>query len=154
MISLEQKVVSSLANTPSVFSKVYTLALDGKKESVIAKDIQLNPITDEPIHIDFMRVDSSSEIHISVPIVFINEDKSPGLKKGGVLNVVLHSLEIVAKLDAIPEKITVDLSGVEASQSITLDKLNLSTNVKASHPERDHVIATIVAASNQESSEA
>lgn len=153
MISLDPKHLTKEAYSGHFYSKVYNISINGKEQQVIAKDIQLHPVTDQPIHVDFQRVSKGAKLNLFVPIHFINEDKAPGIKRGGVLNVVHHTLELICPVDAIPEGITIDLTGLGANQSITADTLNLPKGVTLAHPERDHTIATLVAASGSASEE-
>ncbi len=145
MISVDGKTLRKEYESSNFFSKVFTLEIDNKKQQVIAKDIQLHPVSDEPLHIDFQRVNKDSKIHVSVPITFIHEDKSPALKRGGALNVIIHALEIVCPPHSIPEKLVVDLTGVEMHHSILIERLKLPEGTKAAYPVRDNVLATIVA---------
>lgn len=154
MFSIQHKQLSGLLHQAGFFNRVHTLDLNGKKEDVLAKKVQLHPVTDEPLHVEFMRVSKDSKIHVRVPLSFINEEKSPGLKRGGLLNIVVHTLELVCPPHLIPEKFVIDLSGLELHHTIHLDVLKLPEGAKAAHPERDHVLATIVAPSGGASEEA
>lgn len=143
-VSLDEKILTKEIMTPGFFSRLYAVSINGKEQPVLIKDVQLHPVTDRVMHIDFQRVDKTSKIHVSIPIIFINEDKSPGVKRGGMVNVVHHTLEVVCLATAIPESLTVDLTGTESNQAIHLGDLKLPKGVEAAHPERDHTIATIV----------
>ena len=105
------------------------------------------------MHIDFLRVDKSSRINIKVPVHFKNEDKSPGIKRGGVLNVVLHEIELSCPADSIPDEIVINLDGLEIGNSIHLGSINLPAGVQAAHANRDYTIATIVAPSGLKAEE-
>ncbi len=150
MISVNFKELAREHQSSNFFSKVFTLEIDGKKQDVIAKDIQLHPVSDLPLHVDFQRVNKESKVNVFVPFTFINEDKSPALKRGGALNVIIHSLEISCPPHSIPENLVVDLSGIEMHQSILIERLKLPEGAKAAHPTRDNVLATIVAPSGKE----
>lgn len=147
-IAVDLKVVSNEIQTPGFFSRVYTLEMDQAKVrtklQVIARDIQFHPVTDIPLHVDFQRVNKDSKIHVSVPVEYINEDKAPGLKLGGMLNVIIHNLEVVCPADSIPEKITIDLAGLNINQSVHLEAIELPNGVKAAHAARDYTLVTIV----------
>jgi large subunit ribosomal protein L25 len=144
-IALTEKELLAEINSTHFFNRVFQLDINGQKQSAIAKDLQLHPVTDRPLHVDFFRVDKDSKIHVFVPVEFINEDKSPGIKRGGVLNIIAHTLELICPASAIPETLTVDLTGLELGHSLHLDVLTLDKRVSVAHPERDHTLATIVA---------
>jgi large subunit ribosomal protein L25 len=147
MIAVDYKELDHECHTLAFFSRVITLNVGNKKQQVIAKDVQLDPVKDTPVHVDFQRVNKESKVHVSVPVVYINEDKAPGIKRGGTLNVIIHSLELVCLTQSIPEKLVVDLSGAEMGVSIHLESLKLPSGAKAAHADRDHVLVTIVAPS-------
>jgi large subunit ribosomal protein L25 len=146
MISLDPKALVKEFHKPGFFSRLYTLSVEGKEQHVLAKDVQLHPVTDQVLHIDFQRISKSSKIHVNIPITFINEEKCPGIKHGGVLNVVHHTLEVICPATSIPEGLIVDLSGVGANEGIHINDLKLPKDVVPAHPERDNTIATIVVA--------
>lgn len=150
MISVDPKVLLKEIHTTGFFSRLFTVSVDGKDQAVLAKDIQLHPVTDQPLHIDFQRVSKNSKIHVFIPVSFINEDKSPGVKRGGIVNVVHHTLEVICSPTDIPEVLTVDLTGFEANQAVHISDLKLPKGVEAAHPERDNTIATIVPPSSAE----
>jgi large subunit ribosomal protein L25 len=144
-IAITEKELMLEINSSHFFNRIFQLEVNGQKQSAIAKALQLHPVTDRPLHVDFFRVDKDSKIHVFVPVEFINEDKSPGIKRGGVLNVIAHTLELICPANAIPETLTVDLTGLELGHSLHLDVLILDKRVSVAHPERDHTLATIVA---------
>lgn len=139
---------------PAFYTHVFDLDIAGKKETVLARDIQFHPVTDNPIHVDFFRVDKSSRVHVAIPVHVINEDKSVGIKKGGVINLVIHNLEVVAPAHAIPESIVIDLAGQDIGFSVHSDTLQLPNGVTIAHPERDSTIMTLVAPTVQKADEA
>jgi len=145
MISIDPKALMTECLQPGFFSRLYSVAVDGKEQEVLAKAVQFHPVTDRPIHVDFMRISKGSKVHVFVPITFINEDKAPGIKRGGVLNIVHHNLELICPAHAIPEKLVIDLTGHDINQTIHLESLVLPSDVVAAHPDRDNTIATIVA---------
>jgi large subunit ribosomal protein L25 len=112
--------------------------------------VQFHPVTDVALHVDFQRVDKDSKINVSVPVEYINEDKAPGLKVGGMLNVIIHNLEITCPADLIPEKISIDLAGMNINQSLHLDAVALPKGAKAAHPTRDYTLVTIVPPAGEE----
>lgn len=144
-IAITEKQLLIEINSTHFFNRVFQLDVAGQKQTAIAKSLQLHPVTDRPLHVDFYRVEKDSKIHVFVPVEFINDDKSPGIKRGGVLNVIAHTLEVICPANAIPEVLTVDLTGLEIGHSLHLDALSLDKNVSVAHPERDHTLATIVA---------
>lgn len=126
-------------------SKVFEIPVKGKKEKALARAVQFHPVTDRPLHVDFLRVSKEGKITVSVPLNFVNEQSSPGIKRGGVLNIVLHNLDIISDMDHIPNSIDVDLTGLEIHDAIHLNNIKLPQGVVAAHPERDNDIANIVA---------
>lgn len=127
------------------YSKIFDLKIGSKSERGLARDVQFHPVTDLPLHVDFVRVQKGGKINVYVPLNFINEEASPGMKRGGVLNICVHSLEMSCDVDHIPESIDVDLAGLNIHETIHLDGLNLPKGSTPLHPERDHDIVNIVA---------
>lgn len=125
-------------------STIFEISVNNKKERMLPRDVQFHPVTDRPLHVDFMRVSKGKKITVSIPIQFINEDKSPGVKHGGVLNILVHNLDVIADIDHIPAAFEVDMTGLEIHQSIHLADLNLPGTAVPAHPERDDTIASIM----------
>lgn len=145
MISLEaRKLRRELAN-PRFFSTLYGLELNGQTVRVLPREVQLHPVSDEPLHADFVRVSAGTTVEVEVPVVFLNEDTSPGLKKGGVLNVVRREIELMCPADAIPGEITVDLQPFDIGDSIHISHVVLPEGVRPTITDRDFTIATISA---------
>lgn len=144
-LSVSSKEVQKELETPGVFSRVFELNLDGKKHAAIAREIQFHPVTDRPEHIDFMRVSKSSKVHVFVPIEFINDAQAPGIKKGGVLNAVMHEVEMNCAANSIPEKIVIDLAGFEIHDSVHTADLKLPAGCELLHADRNDTVATVVA---------
>jgi large subunit ribosomal protein L25 len=138
------KIVKELSRT-SFFSTVFSLNLNKKKIKVLAREIQTDPLNNKPLHIDFLRVNDESKINISVPIIFINEGKSPGLKGGGVLNTVRREVDLICKIKNIPEKLEVDLTGLEVGAVVHMSDIKLQEDVVTQISDRDFTIATIAA---------
>ena len=145
-VALEYKLVWQHYQTGHFLSTVYLLDVDGKKERVIPRDVQVDPVRDFPVHVDFMRVSRTSRIDVAVPVQFLNEDASPGLKRGGVLNIVRHEIEFSCPADAIPERITVDLTGLQIGDSIHISAIKLPEGITPVIADRDFTIATIAGA--------
>lgn len=145
-IQLDPRVVWAQIQKTGFFTQLFDVDLGaGGKHRCLARDVQMHKVTDQPIHIDFMRVSSDHAIHVKVPVHFINETKSPGIKRGGVVNVELHEIEITCSPDAIPHEFVVDLTGLEIGASIHLKHLNLPAGVKPYHVVGDVTIASIAA---------
>lgn len=132
-------------------SHILELDVDGTKHRVIPRDYQLDVVKDQPLHVDFLRVSGNSTLHVEVHVTFINEEQSPGLKRGGTLNVVRHTVELIAPANEIPEEITVDLTGYEIGDSIHISAVTLPKGVKPAIADRDFTIATVVAPSGLKS---
>ena len=145
-VALEYKLVWQHYQSGHFLQTVYLLDVDGKKERVIPRDVQVDPVRDFPIHVDFMRVSKTSRIDVEVPVHFVNEDASPGLKRGGVLNIVRHEIELSCPADAIPESITVDLSGLEIGDSVHISAVKLPEGITPVIADRDFTVATIAGA--------
>jgi large subunit ribosomal protein L25 len=126
---------------------VATIDVDGQKIQVLPKEYQLDPVRDFPIHVDFLRIGRDTEVNVQVPVHFINEDKSPGIKRGGVLNIVRHEVEFHCRADAIPDFITVDLEGAEIGDSIHISHVKLPEGIRPVISDRDFTIATIAGSS-------
>jgi large subunit ribosomal protein L25 len=150
MIAVEARLIAKESQSAGFFSTLYTLKMGNQSQRVLVKDIQIHPVKDIPLHVDFMRVNKDSKVSVFVPVHYINEDKSPALKRGGLLNVIIHSLEISCPAEEIPESLAVDLNGLEMNQSVQLSLLGLPAGCKAAHPERDAVLATVVAPAGEE----
>jgi len=144
-ISIEKKLIKNILNSESFLSSVIDLDLDGRKLKVIPRDVAYNVISDEPIHIDFMRVVPGTKIILEIPVKFINNSDCPGLKVGGVLNIVRRKIELKCPAENIPEEIIVDLKGLEIGTSIKISSITLPENVTPTIIGRDFVIATVAA---------
>ena len=142
-INIEYRYILQQVNTGHFLSTIYTLDVNGKKTKVIPRDIQFDVLRDFPIHVDFLRVSKESLIDVEVGVHFINEDKSPGLKLGGVLNIVRHEIELLCPIDNIPESIEVDLDGYKIGDTIHISNVTLPDNVTPKITDRDFTVATI-----------
>jgi large subunit ribosomal protein L25 len=143
-ISIEKKAIKSIVNSDTFLSKVLELDIDGKKEKVIPRDVAYHVVSEEPIHIDFMRIVAGKKIILEIPVKFINHPDSPGLKRGGVLNIVRRKVELKCPGENIPDDITVDLAGTDIGTSIKISSVKLLENVEPTI-DRDFVIATVAA---------
>ena len=144
-ISVSKKEISNIINSETFLSKVLELDLDGKKEKVIPRDVAYHVVSEEPMHIDFMRIVSGKKIVIEIPVKFINHPDSPGLKRGGVLNIVRRKVELKCPAENIPDEITVDLTGTDIGTSIKISSVKLPENVIPTITDRDFVVATVAA---------
>ena len=144
-ISLKKLHLQNLLNTKTFLSKVFDLDIDGNSEKALPRDIAYDPISDEPIHIDFMRITKGSKLILEIPVKFINSDKSPGLKKGGVLNIVRRKVELKCPAENIPDEIVVDLNNTEINSSLKISSVKLPENIVPTITDRDFVIATVAA---------
>ncbi|MGY9000430.1 MAG: 50S ribosomal protein L25/general stress protein Ctc [Rhodospirillales bacterium] len=143
-ISINGKELNGLINKPGFFTKVFEIDVAGNKHQVLARDLQLHPVTDRPMHVDFLRFNENTKIVIEIPVSFINEAASPGLKTGGVLNIVRRELELRCSPVNIPQQIEIDLTGVEIGESIHIASLNLPLGAEPI-TDRDYTIATLAA---------
>ncbi len=153
MIHVEQKELVRQLGTGHFMNSIVNIEIDGKTVRTLPKDVAFHPVTDRPVHVDFLRLSGNSEVTVQVPVVFTNEDASPGLKKGGVLNVVRHELELVCPNNAIPDQIEIDVTGKDVGDSIHISEVKLPSKVSSAITDRDFTIATIVAPSALKSSE-
>lgn len=152
-IHVEEKVLSKLLGTGHFFNSVIMVELGGKTVRTLAKDVAFHPVTDRPLHADFLRVGEHSSVQVNVPVLFIHEEKSPGLKRGGVLNVVRHEIELACDAAEIPDSVTVDLSGFDVGDSVHISAVSLPAGARPTITDRDFTIATIVAPSSLKSKE-
>ena len=144
-ISISKKLLKSLIEKENFLSNIVTLSVDGKPQNVLPREIKYHIISDEPIHVDFLRVVPGVKIRIEVPVQFINHEKSPGLKRGGVLNIVRRKVELRCPSEKIPENLVIDLDGVDIGESFKISSINLETDVTPTIVGRDFVIATLAA---------
>ncbi len=144
-ISISKKDLKNFIRNDSFLSTVFEIDLNGKKEKVLPRDVAYHVTTNEPIHLDLMRIVSGTKIVIEIPVKFINNGESPGLKRGGVLNIVRRKVELKCPADNIPEDITIDLAGSDIGTSIKISSVKLNENVTPVITDRDFVIATVAA---------
>jgi|TARA_B110000495_G_scaffold185154_1_gene182723 large subunit ribosomal protein L25 len=144
-VSVSKKTLKFLIDKENFLSNIITLNLDGKQQNVLPREITYNVISDEPTHIDFLRVVPGVKIRIEVPVQFINHEASPGLKRGGVLNIVRRKIELKCPSEKIPESIIIDLDGIEIGESFKISSIKLEDGVTPTIIGRDFVIATLAA---------
>ena len=144
-VSISKKLLKVLIDKENFLSNIVTLNVDGKSQNVLPREIKYDVITDEPIHVDFLRVVQGIKIRIEIPVQFINHEKSPGLKRGGVLNIVRRKVELRCPSEKIPESIVIDLDGVDIGESFKISSVNLEKDVVPTIQGRDFVIATLAA---------
>jgi len=142
-VSFEGRELVKLWNTGTFQSHILMVSLGGAVTRVIPRDVQLDPISDAPVHVDLLRLEEGATIHIEIPVHFINDTLSPGIKRGGVLNVVRHEIELICPIEAIPEAITIDLANLEINDSVHISAIALPEGVKPAISDRDFTIATI-----------
>ncbi len=144
-ISISKKILKSAIEKENFLSNIISLSINGKNQNVLPREVVYDVLTDEPIHIDFLRVVPGVKIRIEVPVEFINHDKSPGLKRGGVLNIVRRKVELKCPSEKIPEKLTIDLNDVDIGESFKISSVKLESDVVPTIQGRDFVIATLAA---------
>ena len=144
-IAVDPKVLWAQMNTPGLHSRLFDISVNGSVERVLCRDIQKHKVSGQPLHVDFLRVSGDSKVHVKITVHFSNQDKCPGLKRGGVLNIVAHELEIIAPASDIPSELVVDLDGLDIGASIHVNDLKLPKGVTVVTHEKDATIATIAA---------
>lgn len=152
-IHVEEKALVKALGTGHFMNSVVEIELNGTKTRTLPKDVAFHVVSDRPIHADFFRLAKDATVHVNVPVSFINEDKSPGLKRGGVLNVVRHDLELVCDATKIPDEIVIDVTGFDVGESVHISHVTLPEGSVSAITDRDFTIATIVAPSGLKSAE-
>ena len=146
-IHIEEKELRRQLGTGHFSNSVVEVVVDGKSFRTLPKDVAFHPVSERPLHVDFLRLTKDSKVHVNVPVLFINEEASPGLKRGGVLNIVRHDLDLVCESDKIPDEIQIDVTGLEVGASIHISHVTLPAGSVSGITDRDYTIATIVAPS-------
>jgi len=144
-VSVSKKIFKTLIEKENFLSNIITLNIDGKSINVLPREIAYEPVKDELIHIDFLRIIKGAKIILEIPVKFINDDKSPGLKRGGVLNIVRRKVELKCPTDNIPKELVVDLENVDIGESFKISSIKLPENVTPTIQGRDFVVATLAA---------
>ncbi len=142
-ISIDTKIIKKQIESSGFFSKQFILNINGEKHKVLPKDLQLHPVKETIVHLDFLRIGENTKVTVSVPVIFINENLCPGLKQGGVINIVRHEVEIRSPADKIPKNLEINLDGIEIGDSIHISAVELNSEVKPVISDRDFTIATL-----------
>ena len=142
-INMEAREITKIVHQPGIFGRLLEIDVAGNKSTVLTRDIQFHPVTDVVMHMDFLRVSGTASVAVAVAVEFINEDKCPGIRVGGVLNVVRYEVELSCPANAIPEKITIDLEGVKIGDSIHISAIPLPDGVTPTITDRDFTVATL-----------
>ena len=152
-IHIEEKLLVKQLSSGHFLNSIVEIQVGGKKLRTLPKDVAFHPVTDRPLHADFLRLSKDSTVNVNVPVVFANEEDSPGLKRGGVLNVVRHELELICDGNKIPEEISIDVTGLDIGDSIHISSVTLPEGSTSAITDRDFTIATIIAPSGLRSEE-
>src|SRR5215470_14019492 len=143
LISVEPRELMKQLRKKAFHATLFDIAFGEQKERVLPRDVQFDPVTDKPTHVDFMRVGENTRVYVDVPVVFQNDAQSPGLKRGGVLNIVRHEVELICSVDHIPQQIIIDLAGLDIGDSVHISMVKLPEGVRPAIADRDFTIATI-----------
>ena len=152
-VHVEEKLLTKMLSTGHFMNSVVMIDNGGKAHRTLPKDVQFHPVSSRPIHVDFLRIGEHSQVHVNVPVNFTDEEESPGIKRGGVLNIVRHDLELICDAAHIPEQIEISLDGLDIGDSIHISAVELPKGSKSANDDRDFTIATLVAPSALKSEE-
>ena len=152
-VHVEEKLLIKMMSNGHFMNSVVMVEVGGKPNRTLPKDVQFHPVTSRPIHVDFVRIGEHAQVHVNVPVRFVDEEASPGLKRGGVLNVVRHELELVCDAAKIPGEIVISLSGLEIGDAIHISSVTLPEGSKSAIDDRDFTVATVVAPSAMKAEE-
>ncbi len=152
-VHLEEKLLVKMMSNGHFMNSVVMVEVGGKANRTLPKDVQFHPVTSRPIHVDFVRIGEHAQVHVNVPVRFVDEELSPGLKRGGVLNVVRHELELVCDAAKIPGEISISLTGLEIGDAVHISSVNLPEGSKSAIDDRDFTVATLVAPSAMKAEE-
>ena len=151
---VEEKLLTKMLSTGHFMNSVIMIDIKGTPNRTLPKDVQFHPVSSRPIHVDFLRIGEHSQVHVNVPVRFDNEEDSPGLKRGGVLNIITHDLELICDAAEIPDEIHIDLTGLDIGDSIHISQVKLPKGSKSAIEDRDFTVATVVAPSAMKAEEA
>jgi large subunit ribosomal protein L25 len=146
-ISLEPRELARMLARPGLFATLVDINVDGASLRTLPRDVQYHPVSDAPLHVDFMRVGAGAQVTVTVPVVFINHERSAGLRRGGILNIVRHGIEMICSVDNIPDRLVVDLDGLDIGDSIHIGAVTMPEGARPVIQERDFTIASIAASS-------
>ena len=152
-IHLEEKALMKALSSGHFMNSVVMIDVAGGQTRTLPKDVQFHPVTDRPLHVDFLRIAEHAKVTVEVPIRFVGEDNSPGLRRGGVLNAVRHELELICDASAMPDEVVIDLAGLDIGDSLHINQITLPEGTVSAIAERDFTIATIVAPSGMKAEE-
>jgi large subunit ribosomal protein L25 len=147
LISLAPRELSRCLARPGFFNHLVEISVDGTTHRTLPREVQYHPVTDAPLHVDFQRVGAGAQVHVMVPVVFVDQERSPGLRRGGILNVVRHGIEMLCSVDNIPERLVVSLAGLDIGDSIHIGAVEMPEAARPAIQERDFTIASIAASS-------
>lgn len=147
LISLEPRELARALARPGFFNHLVEIRVDGETHRTLPRDVQYHPVNDQAIHIDFMRVGAGAQVHVMVPVVFVDHERAPGLRRGGILNVVRHGIEMICSVDNIPERLVVSLDGLDIGDSVHINAVEMPEGARPAIQERDFTIASIAASS-------
>jgi large subunit ribosomal protein L25 len=153
-VHVEEKLLAKMLSTGHFMNTVVMVDAGGKTHRTLPKDVQFHPVSSRPIHVDFLRIGEHSKLTVAIPVRFDDEEESPGIKRGGVLNIVQHELELVVDASHIPDEIHISLAGLDIGDSIHISEVKLPEGTKAAIDDRDFTVATIVAPSAVKAEEA
>ncbi|MGQ0559014.1 MAG: 50S ribosomal protein L25/general stress protein Ctc [Sphingosinicella sp.] len=146
-VHVEERALVRILNSGHFMNSIVMVEVDGEQNRTLPKDVQFHPVTDRPVHVDFLRIAEHAKVTVGVPIRFVNDEGSPGLKRGGVLNAVRHELELVCDAAHIPEEVVIDLAGLDIGDSLHISHVTLPEGTESAITDRDFTVATIVAPS-------
>lgn len=147
LISVDPRELARALHKPGFFARLLTVELDGVAHRTLPRDVQLDPVTDHPLHVDFMRIGAGARIVVAIPVQFNNHEKSPGLRRGGILNVVRHEVELICDADNIPDRVTVNLEALDIGESIHISAVSLPEGTRPTIADRNFTIASVAAPS-------
>jgi len=146
-VHIEEKLLTKMLSTGHFMNSVIMVEVDGKASRTLPKDVQFHPVSSRPIHVDFVRIGEHAQVTVNIPVRFVDEEQAPGIKRGGVLNVVRHELEMICDAAKIPSEIVISLAGLEIGDAVHISSVTLPEGAKPTIDDRDFTVATVVAPS-------